>query len=165
MKAILTVFLTEYLRDDTGALAPLSEAMAREYAHGFNFAVYFTPAIGALVAEGVLGKYRTIVYFSLVYCAGHATVALSGERHTLFVLGLALIALGAGGIKPCVSANLGDQFGALNQHLLSRSFSYFYLSINLGGAPHATGPGLHCVPSRSAHACAACAACAACSGR
>jgi dipeptide/tripeptide permease len=39
-------------------------------------------------------------------------------RAGLFV-GLALVALGSGGIKPCVSAVLGDQFGELNQHLVS----------------------------------------------
>jgi POT family proton-dependent oligopeptide transporter len=49
-------------------------------------------------------------------------------------LGLCLIALGAGGIKPCVSANVGDQFGASNQHLLPRVFSWFYFSINFGSA-------------------------------
>jgi POT family proton-dependent oligopeptide transporter len=50
------------------------------------------------------------------------------------ILGCGLIALGAGGIKPCVSANVGDQFGATNQHLLPRVFSWFYFSINLGSA-------------------------------
>jgi POT family proton-dependent oligopeptide transporter len=50
------------------------------------------------------------------------------------LVGLSLIALGAGGIKPCVSANVGDQFGADNQHLLPRVFSWFYFSINFGSA-------------------------------
>jgi len=43
-----------------------------------------------------------------------------------------LIALGAGGIKPCVSAHLGDQFGANNRYLMSKVYSWFYFSINLG---------------------------------
>src|SRR5262249_37147730 len=50
------------------------------------------------------------------------------------VIGLSLIALGAGGIKPCVSANVGDQFGATNQHLLPRVYNWFYFSINTGSA-------------------------------
>ena len=45
-----------------------------------------------------------------------------------------MIALGAGGIKPCVSANVGDQFGPANQHLLPKVFSWFYFSINAGSA-------------------------------
>jgi POT family proton-dependent oligopeptide transporter len=47
-------------------------------------------------------------------------------------MGLGLIALGSGGIKPCVSAHVGDQFGQTNHHLLSRVFGWFYFSINLG---------------------------------
>ena len=43
-----------------------------------------------------------------------------------------LIAIGSGGIKPCVSANVGDQFGPRNQHLLERVYSWFYFSINFG---------------------------------
>jgi POT family proton-dependent oligopeptide transporter len=45
---------------------------------------------------------------------------------------LFLICLGAGGIKPCVSANVGDQFGESNKHLLSKMFGWFYFSINAG---------------------------------
>jgi proton-dependent oligopeptide transporter, POT family len=48
------------------------------------------------------------------------------------LLGQGLIALGAGGIKPCVSAHVGDQFGPGNQHLLGNVFSWFYFSVNLG---------------------------------
>lgn len=50
----------------------------------------------------------------------------------LFGLGLLLIAVGAGGIKPCVSAVLGDQFCAANQPLLAPTFAAFYLAINAG---------------------------------
>jgi POT family proton-dependent oligopeptide transporter len=48
------------------------------------------------------------------------------------LLGLCFIALGSGGIKPCVSAHVGDQFGKTNAHLLGKIFSWFYFSINLG---------------------------------
>jgi POT family proton-dependent oligopeptide transporter len=60
-------------------------------------------------------------------------LAINDTRLGLF-LGLLLIAIGSGGIKPCVSAHVGDQFGAGNQHLLSRVFGWFYLSINLGSS-------------------------------
>src|SRR5207245_9481931 len=55
----------------------------------------------------------------------------SGQRKMLSI-GLLLICLGAGGIKPCVSANVGDQFGESNKHLLSKMFGWFYFSINAG---------------------------------
>jgi POT family proton-dependent oligopeptide transporter len=45
-----------------------------------------------------------------------------------------LIAIGSGGIKPCVSAHVGDQFGPRNEHLLAKVFSWFYFAINLGAA-------------------------------
>ncbi len=54
-----------------------------------------------------------------------------GQR-TMLAIGLALICIGSGGIKPCVSANVGDQFGESNKHLLSKMFGWFYFSINAG---------------------------------
>ena len=46
--------------------------------------------------------------------------------------GLLLITIGSGGIKPCVSAHVGDQFGKGNSHLLTKIYNWFYFSINLG---------------------------------
>ncbi len=131
MRAILVVFMTQYLMDAGGQSDPMSESDAKGYFHLFVSATYFTPFLGALLADGLLGKYRTIIALSLVYCLGHFSLALDDTRMGL-LLGQSLIALGAGGIKPCVSAHLGDQFGASNQHLLSRVFSWFYLALNLG---------------------------------
>jgi POT family proton-dependent oligopeptide transporter len=56
------------------------------------------------------------------------------EPRYILAIGLLLIALGAGGIKPCVSTNVGDQFGNSNKHLLPRVFNWFYFSINFGSA-------------------------------
>ena len=121
MKAILVVYMSQHLTDAAGRPA-MSETEARERYHEFTMAVYATPVIGALSAEVLLGKYRTIMGFSLVYCGGHLALAIS-ESGLGLVLGLALIALGSGGIKPCVSANVGDQFGEANQQLLPTAFS------------------------------------------
>jgi len=131
MRAILVVFMTQYLMDASGNFAPMTANVAKGYFHLFVSITYFTPFLGALLADGLLGKYRTIILLSLVYCLGHFCLALDDTRTGLLV-GQALIALGAGGIKPCVSAHVGDQFGASNQHLLSKVFSWFYLTINLG---------------------------------
>lgn len=131
MRAILVVFMTQYLVNTDGAFAPMGEDEAKGWFHLFVSAVYFMPLLGALLADTVLGKYRTIVLLSLVYCAGHFALALDHSRLGL-ALGLGLIAVGAGGIKPCVSSHVGDQFGTRNQGLLSRVFGWFYFSINLG---------------------------------
>ncbi len=131
MRAILVVFMTQYLMDAGGNPAPMSASEAKAYFHLFVSITYFTPFLGALLADGVLGKYRTIILLSIVYCLGHFCLALDDTRTGLLV-GQALIALGAGGIKPCVSAHVGDQFGSSNRHWLSKVFSWFYLTINLG---------------------------------
>ena len=131
MKAILVVFMTRYLMDDSGSAAVMGDAEARSWYHLFTSAVYFTPIFGALLADLVFGKYRTILGLSLVYCLGHLALALDDSRLGLSI-GLGLIAAGSGGIKPCVSAHVGDQFADTNAPLLERAFGFFYFAINLG---------------------------------
>lgn len=131
MRAILVVFMTQYLMNSQDQLDVMSENEAQGYFHLFGSAVYFMPIFGALLADGVLGKYRTIIILSTVYCMGHFALALDDTRMGL-LLGLGLIAIGAGGIKPCVSSHVGDQFSISNKHLISRVFGWFYFSINLG---------------------------------
>ena len=137
MRANLVPYLTTlYL-----ATSLAEDAAGRQAAHDFHLfiaGVYAFPMIGAIIADKFLGKYLTIMSLSLVYCLGHfvlafAEPAISGEN-TLSVmhLGLMLIAIGSGGIKPCVSANVGDQFGESNWHLTKKVFQVFYFSINLG---------------------------------
>jgi len=133
MRSILTVFMTTYLMSATGKLAVMNDNEATAWFHEFVFGVYFLPILGAVISDGLLCKYRTILSFSVVYCLGHLALAMNDTRLGLFI-GLLLIATGSGGIKPCVSAHVGDQFGAGNQHLLSRAFGWFYLSINLGSS-------------------------------
>jgi POT family proton-dependent oligopeptide transporter len=131
MRAILYLFMTTALVTHEGAADLMSEAKAKEWTHLFIAGVYFTPLLGALLADLWLGKYRTIIALSLVYCLGHLALALDNTRSGL-VVGLTLIAIGAGGIKPCVSAHVGDQFARTNASLLSKAFNWFYLAINFG---------------------------------
>ena len=131
MKCILVVFMTKYIMDSQGNLSPMSNEEATAWYHWFTSAVYFTPLIGAIISDAFLGKYRTILLLSIIYCLGHFTLALDETAWGL-AIGLSLISIGAGGIKPCVSAHVGDQFGNTNKFLLEKVFSWFYLSINLG---------------------------------
>src|SRR5437763_2236626 len=139
MKSVLTVFMAHYILNRSGVLAPMQENEAYMYTHYFVFGVYFLPILGAIIADGFLGKYWTILSLSIVYSLGNLTLACMattweiaiGQR-TMLIIGLSLICLGAGGIKPCVSANVGDQFGESNKHLLSKVFGWFYFSINAG---------------------------------
>ncbi len=133
MRAILVIFMTQYLLSPDGHASPMAESEAKFYYHVFNAGVYFFPILGALLADILWGKYATILALSLVYCLGHVALAWDETRLGLFA-GLALISLGSGGIKSCVSAHVGDQFGRQNHHRLSEVFSWFYLAINLGAA-------------------------------
>ena len=139
MNAILVIYMTKHLLDHHGSPAGMSDEDAKMWMHNFKTGVYFFSLFGAIVSDWLLGKYRTIVSLSLVYCAGHAVLATLDspltqiiEPQTILYLGLVLISVGAGGIKPCVSAHVGDQFGPKNSHLLPRVFAWFYFSINLG---------------------------------
>jgi len=133
INGILVIFMTKYLRDSSGQLAVMQKENAEMWYHLFVSCVYFLPLLGAFLADAVLGKYRTILFLSVVYCLGNLALSMDVTRFGL-AAGLILIALGSGGIKPCVSANVGDQFGPTNQHLLAKVFSWFYFAINAGSA-------------------------------
>jgi proton-dependent oligopeptide transporter, POT family len=125
INAILTIYMTQYLR--------VGDADATTYHSLFKSAAYFSPLIGAIVSDVLWGKFRTIMTFSMIYCAGCAVLALVPGTVGLLI-GLGMVAFGTGGIKPCVSTNVGDQFTSRNQHLIERAFSYFYLAINAGSS-------------------------------
>ncbi|MBM4116041.1 MAG: POT family MFS transporter, partial [Phycisphaerae bacterium] len=142
MKVILSVFMTQYMLSATGTPNYMTDTEAREWVAWFVASAYFFPVLGALVADALLGKYLTIMILSMVYCLGHAALACidlpsAALQATLdprgwLMAGLFLIACGSGGIKPCVSAHVGDQFCTRNGHLMSKVFGWFYFSINFG---------------------------------
>jgi POT family proton-dependent oligopeptide transporter len=108
------------------------EGAAKDVFHTFVLGVYFFPLLGGWLADRFLGKYRTILYLSLVYCAGHGCLALFDDHKSGFFTGLFLIALGSGGIKPCVSTFVGDQFDQSNKSRAKVVFDAFYWIINFG---------------------------------
>lgn len=131
MKAILFVYIGHLLRE-SGLAAEVAERQALEVVHTFVAGVYALPMIGAVIADRFWGKYPTIVWLSLLYCAGHACLAIFDGNFQGSVAGLVLIAIGSGGIKPCVSAHVGDQFGEGNASKLERVYQAFYFIINFG---------------------------------
>ncbi|XP_024527313.1 uncharacterized protein LOC9652520 [Selaginella moellendorffii] len=118
---------------------------------------YLTPLIGAFIADSFLGRFKTIAAFSTLYVVGLVLLTLSSSLPSLtppdcppdvhkcpkaslgqlsvFYTALYLVALGMGGIKPCVSAFGADQFDdehKSEKKKKSHFFNWFYLSINLG---------------------------------
>lgn len=123
MKSILLVFMTQKLL--------IEKSIAVSYYHTFSAAVYLLPLLGAYISDRFLGKYKTILYLSIIYCLGHLVLAVNESAMGL-VWGLALISFGAGGIKPCVSAHVGDQFKPEQKAEMSEVFNLFYWLINFG---------------------------------
>ncbi|NXG94121.1 S15A1 protein, partial [Stercorarius parasiticus] len=141
MRAVLVLYFKYFLQWDDN----LSTAIY----HTFVALCYLTPILGAIIADSWLGKFKTIVSLSVVYTIGQAVMSVSSINDltdqtqdgspdnvplhiALSMIGLILIALGTGGIKPCVSAFGGDQFEEDQDKQRSRFFSIFYLSINAG---------------------------------
>ena len=129
--AILALFLIKNLMNWGGEPANLTEEQAMEWKHYFKAGVYFMPLIGSLISDVFIGKYRTIIVFSILYCLGFLAITLD-QTYLGTMLGLGLIAAGAGIIKPCLSANVGDQFGKSNQNLITRAYNMFYWAVNVG---------------------------------
>ncbi|WP_224245891.1 POT family MFS transporter [Hyalangium gracile] len=132
MRNILMVFLMDYLLRNVNPDPAIREATAKSHFHLFMSGVYFFPLFGGYLADRFLGKYRVILWLSLLYCVGQFSLALFVDNKYGFYTGLLLISLGSGGIKPCVSAMVGDQFTAENKHLVKKVFAIFYWSINFG---------------------------------
>jgi POT family proton-dependent oligopeptide transporter len=133
MSSILVVFMTRYLMGPGGKLDVMGDEPAKAWFHWFTSAVYFMPLVGAVISDVWLGKYKTIIWFSLLYCVGFVAMAWDHTRLGL-TTGLIMIAIASGIIKPSLTANVGDQFGASNKHLISKVYGWFYFSINLGAA-------------------------------
>ncbi|XP_032880749.1 solute carrier family 15 member 2-like [Amblyraja radiata] len=132
MKAVLTLYFANFLHWD--------DDQSTAIYHAFMGLAYFTPVLGALIADSWLGKFKTIVILSIVYIIGLVVTSIGAippvGNHTvhlvLSMFGIFLIALGAGCIKPCVAAIGGDQFEEGQNVERRRFFSFFYLCINAG---------------------------------
>ncbi len=135
MRSILAGYITgAVLKGGLGQDADSSTTVI----HAFVSANYFMPLLGAWLSDKLIGRYYTILWVSLFYCAGHGVLACSdfagGVHGKLICLytGLALIAFGSGGIKPCVAAFMGDQFKPEQAHLMQKAYGAFYWAINFG---------------------------------
>src|SRR5882672_10423382 len=95
MNSILVIFMTKHLLDAQGHPGPMSEPQADAWYHTFVSCLYFLAFLGAFLGDAVLGKFRTILFLSIVYCFGHLALALDHTRLGL-TIGLGLVALGAG---------------------------------------------------------------------
>ncbi len=131
MRNILTVFLISTLLTFIPDEAQRT-GEAKHVFHTFVIGVYFFPLLGGWLADRFYGKYNTVFWLSLVYCAGHACLAAFEDNINGFYFGLFLIALGSGGIKPLISSFVGDQFDQTNKNKAKLVYDVFYWMINFG---------------------------------
>ena len=125
MRAILPLYLSDQLG--------FGEAQGALYYTIFLGACYFLPLVGGFIADNFLGKYWTIVGFSLPYVVGQFLVGF--DSPLILVVALGLLAMGTGVIKPNISTLMGltyDQKRPGQDKLRSNAFQYFYMSINIG---------------------------------
>lgn len=125
MRAILPLYLTTQLK--------MPDDKASEWYYSFKMACYFLPLLGGWLADRYLGKYWTIVGFSVPYVIAQLLIGI--ENDWVVMLALAMCAMGSGVIKPNISALMGltyDQQRPGNEPLRARAFLWFYFAVNVG---------------------------------
>jgi len=125
MRAILFLYLTKALHFSDTEATPIYST--------FKMACYFLPLLGGYIADRWLGRYWTIVGFSVPYVLGHFILGIPNE--IALIIALALLAGGSGVIKPNISTLMGqtyDQQRPGQERLRSAAFLWFYFSINIG---------------------------------
>ena len=126
LRAILFLYMTEAI--SKGGLAferPYAGLIMGTYTSG----VYWTPLLGGWIADKWLGARRAVLVGGIIIACGHFSMAIATMPS--FYLGLVLIALGTGFLKPNVSTMVGDLY-AEGDPRRDAGFSIFYMGINLG---------------------------------
>ncbi|MBU2551859.1 MAG: oligopeptide:H+ symporter [Proteobacteria bacterium] len=126
MRVLLAMYLAEVFH--------FTESRSAATVQIFMAVCYLLPLAGGWLADRYLGRYRTIVYFSVPYILGHVIL---GSLTTPFFLytALLLLAMGSGAIKPNTSTLMGLMYEKAGKDAyLTEAFSYFYLAINVGAA-------------------------------
>ncbi|KAG0288116.1 hypothetical protein BGZ96_008060 [Linnemannia gamsii] len=130
--------LNKYFRLITG----MDKVQAKVYSTAFTMLAYFFPLLGAALSDSFLGKWWTIISFSAVYLVGMIMVTVFAIPNLIGPVGkvsnfltflpMLIIAIGTGGIKPCVSSHGGDQYLPSQEAGKDLFFNIFYVSINVG---------------------------------
>lgn len=127
LRAILILFMTASVAEGgLGFGIPKAAAIVGLY----TAAVYLMALPGGWVADQVIGQRRAVLIGGIIIAAGHFSMAIEGL--TTFYLGLVLIVLGTGLLKPNISAMVGELYPADASARRDAGFSIFYMGINLG---------------------------------
>ncbi|MCH8317079.1 MAG: MFS transporter, partial [Bacteroidetes bacterium] len=126
MRAILVLFIYASIED--GGLG-WTKVEALSLYGWYTMLVYLMSIPGGILADRVLGQKKTVMLGGALLCVGHGTLAIHGEM--AFFIGLSLIVLGVGALKPNISTMVG---GLYEQGDIQRDkgFTIFYIGINIG---------------------------------
>ncbi|MBD5787739.1 peptide MFS transporter [Cellulosimicrobium terreum] len=135
MRAILLFYLTDTVAngglgiDDTTGLALVSI---------YGTSVYLLSVVGGWLADRLIGSRRSVLYGGIIIAAGHVSLTVPGVGFSM--IGIALVALGTGLLKPNVSSMVGELY-ARDDPRRDSAFSIFYMGINIGSfvAPFLVG--------------------------
>ena len=127
MRALLILFMAAAAKQ--GGLG-FSDKMATAIYGLYMAGVYLTSLPGGWIADRLLGQQRSVWYGGIIIALGHFTLAI--PRKETFFIGLILIVLGTGLLKPNASAMVGDLYPESGSRR-DAGFSIYYMGINLGG--------------------------------
>lgn len=135
MRALLSVFISTPIV--LGGLGHTEKTAALIYGT-YGMCVYMFGIPGGFIADNFLGAYRSVLVGGIVIALGHFSMA--AQSQPMFFLGLGLIILGTGLLKPNISTMVGGLY-APNDVRRDAGFSIFYMGINLGAtlSPFVTG--------------------------
>lgn len=125
MRALLVLFMVDQVRGGMG----MTDEMATAIYGLYTAAVYLAALPGGWLADRVLGGQRAVWYGGIIIALGHFTMAVPGNR--TFFLGLVLVVMGTGLLKPNISALVGELYpegGARRD----AGFTIYYMGINIG---------------------------------
>ena len=126
MRGILVLFMTASIAD--GGLN-FNNASASALYGIYAASVYLATLPGGWIGDNILGQQKTILYGGIIIMLGHLSLAIPGINS--FYIGLVLVVLGTGLLKPNISAMVGNLYEK-NKDLRQSGFTLFYMSINLG---------------------------------
>ncbi len=126
MRAILVLFI--YTSIDDGGLG-WTKGEALELYGWYTMLVYVMSIPGGILADKMLGQKRTVMLGGALLCLGHLILAFHGL--TAFYVGLGLIVLGVGCLKPNISTMVGGLYKKGDSRR-DKGFTIFYIGINIG---------------------------------
>jgi POT family proton-dependent oligopeptide transporter len=128
MRALLTLFLSAAVV--SGGFG-MTEQEAGAIYGVYAGAVYLFCVPGGWIADRILGQRRAVWYGGILIAIGNCILAIPAG-HDLFYLGLMVIVLGVGLLKPNISAVVGELYRGQPGYRRDAGFSLFYMGINLG---------------------------------